>query len=120
MRENERFVHDLVWAVNSPFLMDLTGYMPVAAQTLKIGDVDRVHLTNYLTNHREKRVGRYFERLIVYWIRYLRGCEIVAQTLQLRDGTLRRRRSRICSNRPAHAPLVAPVKKEEEKLNLQM
>jgi len=86
MQETERFVRDLVWAVNSPSLMDLTSQVSVAARPLKDSDVDREHLSSYLTTHREQRVGRYFERLISYWIRFIRQCEIVAQSLQLREG----------------------------------
>ena len=86
MQETERFVHDLVWAVNSPSLMDLTSHVSVPRQPLKVSDVDCEHLNTYLNEHREQRVGRYFERLIVYWIGFIRRCEIVAHSQQLRDG----------------------------------
>jgi len=86
MQETERFVRDLVWTVNSPSLMDLTSQVSVPTRPLTAGDVDREHLRSYLTSHREQRVGRYFERLIVYWIRSIRRCEIVAHSLQLHDG----------------------------------
>ena len=86
MQETERFVRDLVWAVNSPSLMDLTSQESVPSRPLKASDVDREHLRSYLTLHFEQRVGRYFEFLILYWIRSIRRCEIVAHSLQLRDG----------------------------------
>ncbi len=85
-QETERFVRDLVWAVNSPSLMDLTSQDSVPTQPLKVSDVDGEHLRTYLTSQGVQRVGQYFERLIVYWLRSIRGCEIVAHSLQLRDG----------------------------------
>jgi len=86
MNETKRFVRDLVWAVNSPTLMKLTSQESVPRRPLKISDVDQEHLRIYMTSPREQRVGRYFERLIVYWVRFILGCEIVDHALQLRDG----------------------------------
>lgn len=86
MNETERFVRDLVWAVNSPPLLNLTSQESVPKQPLQISDVDQDHLRTYLTSKRERRVGRYFECLIVYWLRFILGFEIVDQTLQLREG----------------------------------
>ncbi len=86
MQETERFVRDLMWAVNSSSLMGLTSQESVPKRRLMVGDIDGEHLRTYLTSRREQRVGRYFERLILYWIRSIRGCEIVAHSLQLRDG----------------------------------
>tara|TARA_A100001391_G_scaffold194825_1_gene171494 strand:- start:82 stop:924 length:843 start_codon:yes stop_codon:yes gene_type:complete len=86
MQETECFVRDLVWTVNSPSLMDLTSQESVPTRPLKASDVGREQLRSYLASHREERVGRYFERLVVYWIRFIRRCEIVAHSLQLRDG----------------------------------
>lgn len=86
MQETQRFVHDLLWAVNSPMLMNLTSHAPGMPPPLRTGDVDPGHLSAQLTPHRTQRVGRYFEQLIVYWIRFIRRCEVVAHALQLRDG----------------------------------
>ena len=86
MQETERFVRDLVWTVNSPSLMGLTSQESVPTRRLKVSDIDGEHLRIHLTSRREQSVGRYFERLIVYWIRSIRRCEIVAHSLQLRDG----------------------------------
>lgn len=83
MQEEERFVRDLMWAVNSPPLMDATHR---AAQSLQASDIDVEHLRDHFTRHRDRRVGRYFERLLAYWVRYIRRCEVVAHSLQLRDG----------------------------------
>lgn len=86
MQQNERFVRDLAWAVNSPMLMDLTREASGDARLLNPDDVDPEHLSGQLTADRTQRVGRYFEQLIVYWIRFIRRCEVVAQGLPIRDG----------------------------------
>lgn len=86
MNETERFARDLVWVVNSPSLMNLTDQESVPKQPLTISDVDRDHLSTFMTSPRERRVGRYFERLIVYWLRFILQFEIVDHALQLRDG----------------------------------
>lgn len=86
MQKTERLVHDLIWAVNSPSLMKLTDQTSVAPPALKVSDIDPDHLAIHLLPQSGQRVGRYFERLIFYWIRHIRRCEIVAESLQLRDG----------------------------------
>ena len=85
MQETERCVRDLVWVVNSPSLMDLTSQESVPTRRLKVNDIDGEHLRICLASRREQRVGRYFEHLIVYWLRYIRQCEVVDHSLQLRD-----------------------------------
>ncbi len=86
MREAERFVRDLVWVVNSPLLMDLTSQDSVPTRRLEVSDIDGEHLRVHLNSRPEQRVGRYFEQLIAYWISSIRRCEVVAHSLQLRDG----------------------------------
>lgn len=75
-------VRDLTWAINSPSLI-VDGPMvdPVDPR-----QVDAQHLAAYLDDFSGHRVGRYFERLVLYWLQHLRGVEIVAQSLQIRDG----------------------------------
>lgn len=93
MNETEQLVRDLVWVVNSPSLMALTSQESVPQRPLKISDIDQDHLNSYLASPRkrrvgprERRVGRYFERLVVYWLRFILRCEVVDQSLQLREG----------------------------------
>lgn len=86
MQETQRYIRDLIWAVNSPALIAFTGMTPATTCPLSVNDVDREHLNNHFSAREERRVGRYFERLIYYWIRYIRRCEIVAQSLQIRKG----------------------------------
>lgn len=75
-------VRDLIWAINSPSLIvDGPVVDPVDPR-----QVDAQHLAAYLDDFSGHRVGRYFERLVLYWLQHLRGVEIVAQSLQIRDG----------------------------------
>lgn len=83
MRDVETYVRDLVWAVNSPPLMRFADPAPLANPPLKTSDVDGEHLQDWLGRSSERRVGRYFERLVLYWIRHIRGCTIVAQSHQI-------------------------------------
>ncbi|HBJ38737.1 MAG TPA: hypothetical protein DDZ51_29095, partial [Planctomycetaceae bacterium] len=86
MHETERFVRDLVWVVNSPLLMRLTSQDSVPARRLEVNDIDGEHLRVHLNSRPEQWVGRYFEHLVAYWISSIRRCEVVAHSLQLRDG----------------------------------
>ncbi|QEG39184.1 hypothetical protein UC8_11450 [Roseimaritima ulvae] len=48
--------------------------------------VDAEHLSAELADFSGYRVGRYFERLVLYWLQHLRRVEIVAQSLPVRKG----------------------------------
>lgn len=56
------------------------------SQLLEPSDIDREHLRDYLFKHHDQTVGRYFERLIAYWIGTLCGFEIVAHGQQVLEG----------------------------------
>ncbi|HBE68707.1 MAG TPA: hypothetical protein DDW52_11230 [Planctomycetaceae bacterium] len=86
MQSLARPVRDLLWAVNSPLLIRLTSQASVPSCRLTPSDIDSDHLRGYLSSYDERRVGRYFERLIVYWIQYICGYEIVAHSRQVIDG----------------------------------
>lgn len=51
-----------------------------AHQRLKQADIDAKHLNNFLTEHRSRQVGRYFEVLVSYWLKHIRRVEIVAES----------------------------------------
>lgn len=75
------YVEDLIWAINSPSLIcDAPIVSPVEPH-----QVDTGHLTEFLQDSPDPRVGRYFERLVLYWLQHIRRVEIVADSLQLRD-----------------------------------
>lgn len=74
--------HDLIWAVNSPSLISNAGHH----ERLDSCDVNPEHLASFLEDFKGHRVGRYFEQLIFYWLKYIRRVEIIAQSLPIRDG----------------------------------
>lgn len=76
-------VADLLWAVNSPSLIS----EPSAPEPLHTNDVDAARLMSFLAKRPDHRVGRYFESLVLFWLQEIRGVEIVASSLQVRDGT---------------------------------
>ncbi len=76
------YVCDLTWVINSPSLI---AGGPVV-DPVDPRQVDARHLVAYFDGFSGHRVGRYFERLVLYWLRYIRRVEIVAQSLQIRDG----------------------------------
>lgn len=50
-------------------------------------DVDADHLEAFLDQRPGSyRVGRYFEALVEYWLRHVRKLEIIAASMQLKDG----------------------------------
>ena len=75
-------IRDLTWAINSPSL--LSG--GPAIKYLDPGEVDPEHLVAFLDQSSGHRVGRYFERLVLYWLTHIRKVEVVAESLQIRDG----------------------------------
>ncbi len=77
-----RQFRDLIWAVNSPSLISNAVHHGV----LDPCDVDTEHLASFLDDFKGHRVGRYFEQLIFYWLKYIRRVEIIAQSLPIRDG----------------------------------
>ncbi|MEM8670218.1 MAG: DUF1853 family protein [Planctomycetota bacterium] len=87
-----RYVRDLLWTVNSPALVRIpfaveSEQPPVdVEETLHASQIDAVHLAHVIHRPDEYRVGRYFERLVVYWVQFIRACEIVAHGLPIREG----------------------------------
>lgn len=96
-----QLVRDLAWAVTSRSLLIDCPMIDdsIAEQTTERGDspqlarwqfdqtqIDPDHLSAFLAASPIRGVGRYFERLILYWLKYIRQFEIVANSLQLRDG----------------------------------
>lgn len=83
MSDPEIYVRDLLWAINSPQLMRFENESPTDFPSVSRADIDGQHLRNWLLKRPEKRVGRYFERLIVYWVSQLRRCEVLAESQQM-------------------------------------
>ncbi|MEO9595597.1 DUF1853 family protein [Rhodopirellula bahusiensis] len=78
-----QFAEDLLWVVNSPSLI-----VPGATHSpISPAQIDRPRLTSFMNEGLSKKVGPYFERLILYWLIHIRSVEIVAHGEQVRvDG----------------------------------
>ena len=83
MSDPEIYVRDLLWAINSPQLMRFENEPATDFASVSQADIDEQHLMDWLLKRPQKRVGRYFERLIVYWVSQLRQCEILAESQQM-------------------------------------
>lgn len=79
--KNSRQLRDLTWAINSQSLLT---DQPDAE--LDPRQVDQNHLSAFLSNGGGHRVGRYFERLVLYWLTHVRQVEVIANSLQIREG----------------------------------
>ncbi len=81
--ERAQLLRDLTWVVNSPSLIEES----LPTQRLDPNDVDLDHLAQVMSDFQGSRVGRYFERLVLYWIEHVRRLEIVASAMPIRvDG----------------------------------
>ncbi len=89
----DQAVDDLIWAINSPSLisnvfLDSGGEEKLqgGVQPIEVGDISREHLGEFIKSSKDRRVGRYFERLMLYWLTHVRQVKMVAHGLQIRDG----------------------------------
>jgi len=90
------FVRDLVWVANSSSLLTVSGGMTstgahnepfcVASDqsSLNQSEVDADHLQDFLAKNPYDTVGRYFESLVYYWIKYIRGLEVLVCNEQIK------------------------------------
>ena len=70
---------DLLWVVNSSSLLT----NPPNHAPIELTQVDPCHLAAFLHDFQGHRVGRYFERLIYYWLHHIRDLEIVINSKQI-------------------------------------
>ncbi len=77
-------VRDLLWVVNSPSLID--GAQVADSTVLDVDQIDPVEFSTFLSENRNHRVGRYFERLVLFWLERIRRVRIVTAGEQIRDG----------------------------------
>ena len=83
------FVRDLMWVANSPSLLAVSeGMTPMGTRdesfsvasdqpSLNQSEVDADHLKKFLAKNPHNTVGRYFESLVYYWVKYIRGLEVL-------------------------------------------
>lgn len=87
MKTSDFYVRDLLWVINSPPLMRFAEEESASrSMALQAREIDGEHLKQWIESDPERRVGRYFERLVLYWVRYVRGCEVIAQAQQVIEG----------------------------------
>ena len=79
-----QFVRDLVWAVSSAPLLRCEGEGAVAP--LEPARVDGDRLAEFLRERSDHRVGHYFENLVHFWLKHVRGVEMVAHREPVRNG----------------------------------
>ena len=89
----EQAAEDLIWAINSPSLIshvflqsEQKGELYDEVQLVDAGDISREHFWEFIKPVKDRRVGRYFERLMLYWLVHVRHVDLVAHGLQVRDG----------------------------------
>jgi uncharacterized protein len=78
-----KFVRDLNWAISSPPLLKLGDASLFPA--LRPEQIDEEHLHRFISERTEHRVGHYFENLVHFWLKHIRGLEIVEHRRQVRD-----------------------------------
>ena len=89
-------IRDLMWVANSPSLLAVSGEMTLTGThhelfsvasdqpSLNESEIDADHLQDFLTKNPHNTVGRYFESLVYYWIKYIRGLEVLVCNEQIK------------------------------------
>ncbi|QDS93749.1 hypothetical protein FF011L_25220 [Roseimaritima multifibrata] len=75
-------LRDLTWVVESPFLLNPHPDLP----KFDWRSVSLSQLTAFCQEKPSRRVGRYFEGLVLYWLQHVRKIQVVAESLQVRSG----------------------------------
>ncbi|MCM2369927.1 DUF1853 family protein [Aporhodopirellula aestuarii] len=77
----QQLLRDLIWCVNSPSLIT-----PAATtKPITADEIDEEHLASFFLDQVPRKVGHYFERLVLYWLTHVRRVELIANTLQIRS-----------------------------------
>ena len=76
---------DLIWALNSPSLL-ADGHCSLATEeAADPGRIDPDEVVSFIRQQPTRRVGRYFERLLYFYLSRIRRADIIASGLQIRD-----------------------------------
>ncbi|EMI45138.1 DUF1853 family protein [Rhodopirellula sp. SWK7] len=78
----KQLLRDLLWTVNSPSLID-SQRVPTR---ITADQIDVNHLVAFFSDRPSRKVGHYFERLLLYWLKHIRRVDIVAHNLQIHSG----------------------------------
>ena len=77
---------DLIWAINSPSLIRSTAeFSSIDWPVCKESDFDPAALQTSVDAHHRYRVGRYFEDLVHFYVKSVRGFEVVERGLQIQE-----------------------------------
>ena len=81
---NERqAVADLAWAMNSPSLIESNKNYAHSLPRVRESEIDGRHLSEFVNFNSQRRVGRYFERLVHYYLLFVLRYELVANQQQI-------------------------------------
>lgn len=82
-----RAVADLIWAINSPTLVVSPEAQPQPLPRVDRATINKHQLQAFLDSDPSNRVGRYFERLVHFYLQCIQRYEIVANQQQIKvDG----------------------------------
>lgn len=76
---------DLIWAVNSPSLLADNSCSLATVEAVDWSLVDPDEVVTFVRQEPTHRVGRYFERLLYFYLSRVRRVDIIASGLQIRD-----------------------------------
>ena len=95
-RFKHQSVRDLVWAISSPPLISQLSsrclwpesrwYQQIAEETLPwlaSVDADPAELDELLAGQKDRRLGKYFETLWLYWLRHNKRYQVIENNLQI-------------------------------------
>ena len=86
--ETQQLVLDLLWAVNSPSLLrpaeNQGSNSPL--RVLHQRDIQTTQLVDFMAKGNTRSLGRYFERLISFWLRQIRQVDVLHESFVIRVG----------------------------------
>lgn len=87
MKYAQQLVRDLLWAVNSPSLLESTSSHRCHTETsgLHEQDIQVAHLVDFMGKKKIHSLGKYFEGLISYWLHHLRQVEVLRESFAIRE-----------------------------------
>ncbi|TWU51800.1 DUF1853 family protein [Rubripirellula reticaptiva] len=78
----EQLCRDLCWAINSKALINCG---PTIAPVATV-EIDVNHLSHFFSGGPPRRVGRYFEKLVLYWLTHVRKVNVITHAMPIRSG----------------------------------
>lgn len=87
LRDTPQAIRDLEWVLKSPSLLTPCPALPESFASQNLAEAqDELHtFLAESSEENEYRVGRYFERLVLYYLKHIRKVEVVANGLQLQE-----------------------------------